>query len=56
MWNMKCMIIPVITAATRIVKRFKERFGSHTRKAFNRSTTKDSYTRNMTRNIRSTAI
>ena len=36
-------------------KRFKEEFGSHSRKPFNRFTTKDSYTRNITHNTESTA-
>jgi hypothetical protein len=40
-WNMKCMIIPLITGDTGIVKkRFKGKFGSHTRKTFNRFTSK----------------
>jgi hypothetical protein len=34
-------------------KRFKLKFGSHTRKAFNRFTTKDSYTWNITHNTKS---
>jgi hypothetical protein len=56
MWNIKHMIIPVITGATGIVtKRFKEEFGSHTRKTFNRFTTKDRYTWNITLNTGSTA-
>jgi len=37
-------------------KRFKVKFESHTQKTFNRYTTKDSYTRKMTHNIRSTGI
>ena len=37
-------------------KRFKENFGSHTRKIFNTFTTKDSYTRNTTVNTESTAV
>jgi hypothetical protein len=57
MWNLKCMIIPVITAATGIVtKRFKEKFGSCTRKTFSRFTTKYSYTGNITHNTESTAV
>ena len=40
MQNLKCKIIPVITGATIIVTRFKEKFGSHTRKSFHRVTTK----------------
>jgi hypothetical protein len=43
MWNMKCMIVPVITGAIgRVTKRFKEKFRGHTRKTFNRFTTKAS--------------
>jgi hypothetical protein len=34
-------------------KRFEEKFGSHSGKAFNRFTTKDSYTRNVTHNMES---
>jgi hypothetical protein len=37
-------------------KRFKEKSGIHTRKTFNRFTTKDSYTKNITHNMVSTAI
>jgi hypothetical protein len=41
MWNMKCMIIPVITGVTEIVKKgYKQKFVSHTRKTLNRVTTK----------------
>jgi len=37
-------------------KRFKEKFGSHTRKTFSRFTTKDSYTRNITNDKESIAV
>jgi hypothetical protein len=37
-------------------KRFKEEFISHTRKTFNRFTTKYSYTWNITRNKESNAV
>ena len=37
-------------------KRFKEKFVSHSRKTFNRLSTKDSYTWNITRNTESTAV
>jgi hypothetical protein len=37
-------------------KSFKEKFGSHARKAFNRFTTKDSYARNITYSTESTAV
>jgi hypothetical protein len=40
MWNKKQMTIPAITGATRIVKKVTKNFGSHTRKTFNRFTTK----------------
>jgi len=55
-WKIKCMIIPVTTGATgRVTKGFKK-FGSHTRKTFDRFTTKDSCTRNITHNTESTAV
>jgi hypothetical protein len=34
----------------------KEKFGSHTRKTFNKLTTKDSYTRNITHKKESTTV
>jgi len=37
-------------------RRFKEKSGSHTRQTFNRFTTKDSHTRNITHNTESTAV
>jgi hypothetical protein len=37
-------------------KRFKDKFGSHIRKAFNRLTTKDSCTWNITHNTEITAV
>ena len=43
MWNLKCKIIP-------------REFGSCTRKPFDRFTTKDSYTWNITHNTESTAV
>ena len=55
MWNLKYMIILVITGATGIVTKMGK-IGSHTRKTFNRSTSKDSYTWNMIRNVESTAV
>jgi len=33
--NMKCMITPIITRATRIITMFKEKFGSRTCETFN---------------------
>jgi hypothetical protein len=50
MWNLKCMIIPVIISHWNSNKRFKEKFGSHSRKMFNVFTTKDGYTWNITHN------
>jgi hypothetical protein len=37
-------------------KRFKEKIGRHSRKTFNRLTTKDSYTWNITHNTEITAV
>ena len=37
-------------------KRFKGKLGSHAKKTFNRCTTKDSYTRNITHNMESAAV
>ena len=37
-------------------EKLKEKFGSCTRKTFGRFTTKDSYTRNITHNMESTAV
>jgi hypothetical protein len=56
MWNMVGMMIPLVIGAPGIViKRCKEKLGSHTRKIFDRFTTKDSHTFNITRNTESTA-
>jgi len=55
MWNMKYMIIPVIIGATGIVTKIGNT-GSCTRKRFNRSTIKDSYTWNMIHNMERTAV
>jgi hypothetical protein len=44
MWNMKCLVIPVIIGATGIVTRGLKKY---TRKAFNRFSTKNSCTRNI---------
>ena len=44
MWNMKYMIIPIITGATGIVTRvLKKKFGGHTRKILNRFTIRQLY-------------
>jgi hypothetical protein len=57
MWNMKCMNTWAINGDTGIVKKsFKNMFGSHKRKTFNRFTTKDSYTWNVTHNTESAAV
>jgi len=37
-------------------EKLKEKFGNYTRKTFDRFTTKDSYTRNITHNTESTAV
>jgi hypothetical protein len=37
-------------------EKLKEKFGSYTRKTFDRFTTKDSYTRNITQNTESTTV
>jgi hypothetical protein len=50
MWNLKCMIIPVIISHWNSNKRFKEKFGSHFRKMLSEFTTKDGCTGNITYN------
>jgi len=44
------MIVPVIISHRNSNKRFKEKFGSRSRKMFSVFTTKDSYTWNITHN------
>jgi hypothetical protein len=58
MWNLKCTIIPVIIGTTGIVTKSKEKEkpGSYTRKTFDRFTTEDGYTWNITHNTESTAV
>jgi hypothetical protein len=57
MWNLKCTIIPVIIGATGIVTRsLRKKFGSCIRKIFDRFSTKDSCTLNITHNTESTAV
>jgi hypothetical protein len=57
MWNLKCMIIPVIIGATGVVTRsLREKFGSCTRKTFDRLITEDGYTWNSKHNTKSTAV
>ena len=54
MWNMKCVIVPVVTGATGTVKNgVKKNLEAVPR---NRLTTKDSYTWNITHNTESTAV
>jgi hypothetical protein len=49
MWNMKCFVIPVIIGATGIVTRGLKKISENDiRKAFNRFSTKNSCTRNIT--------
>jgi hypothetical protein len=48
MWNMKYFVIPVIIGATGIVTKGLKKSGNNTRKAFNRFSTKNSFTRNIT--------
>ena len=56
MWNLKCTIIPITIGATGIVTRsLRKKFGSCTRKTFDRFITKDSYIWNITHNTESTA-
>jgi hypothetical protein len=50
------MIIPVQTGATGIVTKCFKKFRGHTRKTFNRFTTKHSYTCNITYNAECTAV
>jgi hypothetical protein len=55
MWNIKCIIIPVINgAAGTVTKSLKT--GSRTREMFNRFTTKDSYTWHITYGMENTAV
>jgi hypothetical protein len=55
-WNQKCMIIPVIICATSCNEKLREKFGSCTRKTFDRLITVDGYTWNSTHNTESTAV
>jgi hypothetical protein len=54
MWNMKCVIVPVIIGATRIITNGLKKNPEAV--TGNRLTTKDSYTRNITHNTVSTAV
>jgi len=57
MWNLNCTIVPVIIGATGIVTRsLRKKYGNCTGKTFDRFTTKDSYTWNITHNTESIAV
>ena len=58
MWNLKCTIKPVIRnwSHWNSNEKLKEKFGRNTRKTFDRFTTKDSYTSNITHNTESTVV
>jgi len=57
MWNLKCTNVPEINwSHWNSNEKLKEKFGSCTRKKFDRFTTKDSYTWNITHNTESTAV
>jgi hypothetical protein len=56
MRDIKCMIIPVTIGATGMVRKGLKKIRSHTRKPFNRFTTKDSCTWNIAHNTESTAV
>jgi hypothetical protein len=57
MWNLKRTIIPVTIGATGIVTRsLRKNFGRYTRTTFDRFTTKDSYTWNITHNTEIIAV
>jgi len=47
-WNLKCTIIPVITGTTGIVTRSLRKIWKLYKETFNRFTTKDGYTWNIT--------
>jgi hypothetical protein len=50
------MIKPVIIGSYGRVTKGLKRFGGHTRKTFDRFTTKGRYTRNITHNTKSAAV
>jgi len=56
MWNLKCTIIPVITRATGIVTRSLRKNLEAVPGTFDRFTTKDSCTWNITHSTESTAV
>jgi hypothetical protein len=57
MWNLKCMMIPVITGATEVVTRsLRKNLEAVLGKKFDRLITEDGYTWNITHNTKSTAV
>jgi hypothetical protein len=50
------VVVVVVIIIIIIIKKLKEKFGSYTRNTFDRLTTKDSYTWNITHNMESTAV
>jgi hypothetical protein len=57
MWNMECFVMPVIIGATGTATKRRETIsGNNTRKAFNRFSTKNSCTGNITHYKESAAI
>jgi len=57
MLNLKCMIVPVTIGANGIVTRsLRKKFGNCTGKRFDRFTTKDSCSWNITHNTECTAV
>ena len=56
MWNLKCMVIPVISGATGNDEKLKEKPRNYTWKTFDRFTTENSYTWSIIHNTGSTAV
>jgi hypothetical protein len=58
MWSMKCNIVPAIDTASRLITKVlrKPMEAIGRRKTFDRFTTADSYTWNITHNTESTAV
>jgi len=57
MWDVKCMVMSVITAAIwNSNKRYEKTFGKRRRKAFIISRKRSSYARNITHNTERTAV
>ena len=57
MWNLKCTITPVINGATGTGNgKLQEKFGRYSKNTFDRFTTKDGYTWNITHNTECTAV